>query len=373
MKWTREPLYKTSGWFNQEPLTTLDETLRFPVALDEIFRLAHEEYGISVRKKETKSHNGYIYFRPFSDYILQIITQSQFYFKLPSILSQLSQVRETFDQLVKEFSEELNTTRKVDLKTLSNEELYKHLLEIICFDARWIFKLGGGLHTLLHYFSESVLKVLYSLSVKDLNSSNYSELLIGYSNKLLEADKAFWQVVQGGLSKEEYMSKYGYRATDATLAKPTVGENIEGFEHRVEEFKKLTPPDFDQFSKSAADRRKKREDFVEHNFRDWIPSGKVLFSKVLNLARKYITVREDRRFYYTMGTYPIRRACLEFGSRFNFLEEPSDVFFMTKDELECSVRNPELIRGEEVRKRIDLRKTRWQSWQKQTPPMVIED
>lgn len=373
MRWSREPLYQTSGWFNQEPLTTLDETLRFPVALEEIFRLAHEEYGLSVRKEEIKIRNGFIYFRSFSDYLLQIVFQPQLYPKILNLLPKLSHAKEEFNCLVEEFLKELTEIRQRNLNTLNNGELYDYLIETIRFDADWIFRLGGGLHTLLHYFGESVLRILYSLLVKDLKPNNYSELLIGYSNKLLEADKAFWQVIQGKLSQEEFISKYGYRATDATLAKPTIGENIEEFERRIEEFEKLTPPDFDQFSKSAVDRRKRREEFVGRNFRDWVPFGKTLFNKTLNVARKYITVREDRRFYYTMGTHPIRQACLELGSRFDFLTEPSDISFMTRDELETAVRDPKILNGEEIRKRVGSRKTEWQTWREQTPPTIIED
>ncbi len=372
MKWTREPLYKTSGWFNQEPLTTLDETLRFPIALDEIFRLVHEEYGVSVRKEEVKIRNGHIYFRSFSDYAFQIITQPSFYPKALELLSELGQAKEEFGRLVEEFLKELAEIRRRDLGILSNKELYDHLLETIRFDAHCIFKLGGESHTLLHYFSESILRILYSLLVEDPNFNNYSELLIGYPNKLIEADRAFWQVVQGELPKEEYLSKYGYRATDATLIKPTVGEDGVEFQEKIEIFKKMPPPDFDRVLKLVVGRRKEREEFVERNFRSWIPFGRTLFGKTLTLARKYTTVREDRRFYYTMGTYPIRRACLEFGSRFDFLNEPEEVFFMTKYELETAARDPKIVDENEVRKRIALRKAKWQSWRKQTPPSVIE-
>lgn len=373
MRWSRELLYKTSGWFNQEPLTTLDETLRFPTALEEIYELIYKEYGISVRKREIKIHNGYIYFRPFSDYILQIITQHQFYPNALNLLSKLTRAKEDFDCLVKEFLKELTETRQQDLITLSNKELYNHLLETMCFDARWIFKLGSGLHTVLHYFSESVLKILYSLLVKDSKTSNYSELLVGYPNKLLEADNAFWQVVQGRMTKEEYASKYGYRATDATLVKPTVGEDQEEFQHKIKTFGKMPPPDFDLIVKSAIERRGKREKFVKQNFRDWVPFGRKLFNKTLTLARKYTTVREDRRFYYTMGSYPIRQACLELGSRFDFLTAPSDIFFITKEELETAVCSPRIADKEEIRQRISSRKSQWQSWRKQTPPSVIEN
>lgn len=372
MRWTRSLLYNTSGWFNQEPLTTLDKTARFPAALKEIYLLISKEYGIFVHKEEVKIHNGYIYFRPLVDYIFQILTQHHFYLKLSGLLLKLGKAREDFDHLTEEFLGELGGIREVDLKTLSNEELYDHLFDIICFDARWIFKLGEGPHTLLHYFSESALKTLYGLLVEDPNPSSYSDLLVGFPNKLLEADKALWQVVEGELSKKDFLSKYGYRATDATLIKPTVGEDDIEFQHKIEMFKKMRPPNFDQILESATRRRKEREEFVGRNFRCWVPFGKNLFNKVLTLARKYITVREDRRFYYTMGTYPIRRTCLELGSRFDFLRNPSDIFFMTKDELETAVHNSKIIDKEEIRKRIASRKSEWQSWRKQTLPISIE-
>lgn len=373
MRWSRELLYKTSGWFNQEPLTTLDETLRFPTALKEIYELIRKEYGISVRKREIKVHNGYIYFRSFPDYILQIITQPQFYPKALNLLSKFTYAKEDFDRLVEEFLKELTETRQQNLTTLSNKDLYDYLLETTCFDARWIFKLGGGPHTLLHYLSESALKILYTLLVKYSNPSNYSELLVGYPNKLLEADKSFWQVAQGKLSKGEFLSKYGYRATDATLVKPTVGEDQEEFQHKIKTFGKMPPPDFDRITKSAIERRGKREKFVKQNFRDWIPFGRKLFNKTLTLARKYTTVREDRRFYYTMGSYPIRQACLGLGSRFDFLTAPSDIFFITKEELERAVCSLRIGDKEEIRQRISSRKSQWQSWRKQAPPSVIED
>jgi len=331
--------------------------------------LIRSDYGISIRKEEIKIQNGYIYFRPFSDYILQIIFQPRFYTKLPKLISQANQAKENFNKLVKEFLEELNGVRKTDPKSLTAKELYDYLLEVIRFDALWIFKLGGGLHTALHYFSESVLKSLYALLIKDPNPSNYSNLLVGFPNKLLEADKAFWRVVRDNLSKEEYLSKYGYRATDATLFKEVAGEDLE---KKIEIFKKIAAPNFDKLTRLATERRKKRESFVDKNFRSWVPFGRPLLNKALALAREYVTVREDRRFYYTMGTYPIRRFCLELGSRIDFLNEPSDIFFMTKNEVEATVCDPKTVNKEEIRERITSRKTNWQIWRKKTPPTVIE-
>ena len=232
--------------------------------------------------------------------------------------------------------------------------------------------IGGGPHTLLHYLSESLLKFLYRRLVKDPNPTNYSQLLIGYSNKLLEADMAFWGVVRGKLPKREFLSKYGYRATEATLLKATIGEDTGDFERKIQIFRKLTAPNFEEVLRKAAERRRNREKFVKETFKWGHPLGGFAFRTVLALARKYITVREDRRFYYTLGTYPIRRACLELGSRFSFLYKPSDIFFMTKEEVENAVNNIVGMNTEEIKEAVSSRKAQWQRWHSHKPPLTIE-
>ena len=43
MVWTRKTLTETSDWFNTIPLAPIDETLRIPIALEEIFKLLKED------------------------------------------------------------------------------------------------------------------------------------------------------------------------------------------------------------------------------------------------------------------------------------------------------------------------------------------
>lgn len=373
MIWTRELLYKTSGWFNQEPVTPLDETLRFPVAFEEIYRLLKEDYGIKIKKQEFKIHNGYIYFCSLPDYILQVISQSQIYLKLPHLLFRLKTAKEDFENLVQEFLRELTEVKQFNLSSVGDKEIYYHLIKNIRFEARWIIRLGNGTHTLLHYLSEIFLKELYKLLVKDPEPNHYSELLIGYPNKLLKADRALWEVVQGKATREEYLKSYGYRATEATLIKETIGENREVFEAKVQVLRKMPPPNFEDLTKIILEKRQNREDYVKSHFRWWLPLGRFFFNKSLFLARKYISVREDRRFYYTQGAYPIRQACLELGSRFPFLSDPADIFFLTKEELETAIYHPENLDEKSLREKVASRMFEWKEWQKQTPPIVIKD
>jgi len=58
MIWARKTLTATSDWFNQKPLAPLDETLRLPIALEELLRLVREEYGVVPSKKPLIASQG---------------------------------------------------------------------------------------------------------------------------------------------------------------------------------------------------------------------------------------------------------------------------------------------------------------------------
>lgn len=372
MIWTRKSLTETSDWFNQKPLVSLDETLRFPLALEEFLGLAKEEYGVVLKKKPLVIHNGYFYFRPYWDYFLQLSVQPKVYFVLWRLIRETKKAKNVFKNNVKKFLKEVGQLKQKDLSKLSNEELFEDIKKTIKWDAHWLFKLGASLATFYHYLSEILLKILYRLLVKDKYPQNYYELLIGYPSKLKEADLAFWQVVQGKLSLEDYLEKYCFRATDASLVIPTIGENKEEFQKQVNSFKNVRIPDFEKRHKEILEKRKLREKYVESNFRSWIPFGKVIFDKILAIARDYISVRETRRFYYTKGTFLIRRSLLELGKRLEFLENPDDLFFLTKDELEGTILRPKAINRQQIQAEIGKRRKQCEKWNKQTPPEEIK-
>lgn len=371
MLWTRKSLTETSGWFNNKPLTPLDETLRVPIALDEIFGLLKKEYGI-VLKKPLIIHNGYFYFRNYFNYFLQLVFQPRAYFLLWRLFREAKKAKVEWEKMVERFTKEFEQLKQEDWTRFDNRELFEHIKELIKFEAYWIFKLGGGLHTIYHYFSEILLYLFYGLLVKDKNSKNYQELLIGYPNKLKEADLAFWKVVKREVSLDDYLEKYGFRATDLSLAIPTIGEDKKMLQARIEAFRGISMPDFEKIQIEVLEKRKLREEYVLNNFRSCVPFGKRIFSQKLGIAREYIPVRETRRFYYTKTAYFIRKSLLILGERLEFLESPNDIFFLTKNELEKIIFQPGVVKREEIKGRIITKKKQWQEWNEQALPEQIK-
>lgn len=371
MIWTRKSLTETSGWFNQKPLAPLDETLRLPLALEEIFRLLKEEYGI-VLKKPLVIHEGYFYFRSYRDYFSQLVFQPRVYLLLGRVFRETKKAKSDWEKLIQRFLKEIGELKRRDWSSPDPGELFEEIRETIKFDARWLYKLGFGLPVIYHQFSEVFLKFLYHLLVKDQQSQNYHELLIGYPNKLKEADLAFWGVVNRRLSLDDYVDQYGLRATDVSLVVPTIGEDKEELQRRVNSFKGVSIPDFEKINKEVLEKRKRREKCVRENFRSWVPFGRRVFGRVLEIGRDYIPVRETRRFYYTMATFYIRKGLLELGKRLGLLENPGDVFFLTKEELEKAVLEPGGVDEDRLRARVVGRKKEWEERSKQVPPEEIE-
>jgi hypothetical protein len=189
---------------------------------------------------------------------------------------------------------------------------------------------------------------------------------------LKEADLAFWEVVRGKLSIDDYVDQYGLRATEASLVIPTIGEDKRELQRWVNSFKGAKIPDFERINKEVLGKRKRREKYVKENFRSWVPLGRAVFAKVLEIGRDYIPVRETRRFYYTMPTFYIRKGFLELGKRLDFLEKPSDIFFLTKGELEKAVFKSEDIDWSWIKIQVVERKKQWEERSKKVPPEEIE-
>lgn len=372
MIWTRKSLMETSGWFNQKPLAPLDETLRIPLALEEIFSLLTREYGVVLKKEPLIIHRGYFYFRPYRDYFFQIGFQPKVYFLLWRILRESKKAKDEWGKSTQKFLKEIDWFKQQDLSKFSNKELLEHIKKIIKLDAYWIFKLGFGLPIIYHYSSEILLKFLYRFLVKDKYPQNYHELLIGYSSKLKEADLAYWEMVGGSLSPDDYLDKYGFRATDVTLVIPTLGEERRVLEKRIHSLQNVVTPDFGKINKKVLEKRRLREKYVSDNFHSRVPFGRVVFDKVLEIAREYISIRETRRFFYTMGTFYIRESLLELGGRVRYLEDPKDIFFLTKEELDKAVLEPESIDKKQLNLQIIERREQWERRNKQIPPEEIK-
>lgn len=372
MTWTRKSLTQTSGWFNQKPLAPLDETLRFPLALEEILKLLKKEYGISPKKKPLIAHNGYFYFQPYKAYFFQIIFQLGAYRLLWRLVRETKMAKEEWNKDVERFLKEFNQLKRQDLTKLNNQELLEQIERTIKFDAFWLLKLGFGPSLTYHYLFEIFLKSLYRLLVKDEYPQNYHELVAGYPSKLKEADLAFWLVAKGKISLDDYLEQYGFRATDVSLVIPTIGEDRGEFRKQIDAFKNITIPDFGQKSQQVLEKRRLREKYVAENFRFWVPFGKATFNWVLKIARDYISVRESRKFYYTKPTFLIRKSLLELGKRLECLKDPEEVFFLTKNELKKAVLDSKGINKRRMQAEVGKRKKQWEERSEEIPAEEIE-
>ena len=173
------------------------------------------------------------------------------------------------------------------------------------------------------------------------------------------------------MSFDNYIKNYGHRANDVSLAIPTIGEDREMLLERINAFRNTTIPDFKKMERKIFEKRKSREKYVSDNFRTWVPFGKIIFNKLLRIARDYIPVRETRRFFYTMGTFWIRKSLLELGKRLKFLEKPENIFFLTNNELEKAVLRPKQLNQREVIAQVGKRRKKWEKQVKQSLPEKV--
>jgi rifampicin phosphotransferase len=100
-----------------------------------------------------------------------------------------------------------------------------------------------------------------------------------------------------------------------------------------------------------------------------------VFSIVLGLARKYIVFREEQRFHLDQWITMNRKVYLTIGETFynlDILEEPRDIFFMRKCEINRIIkRQVEKVEIEKFKQTIKHRKAEFIENEKITPPKFL--
>jgi len=121
------------------------------------------------------------------------------------------------------------------------------------------------------------------------------------------------------------------------------------------------------------ERRRQTEDTLRRRVREG-PLGPVklsLFSLSLLYSQKYFVIRENMRYYSDVFLEEFRRIYLEIGRRWQRcgkLEDSTDIFYLTKEEIEKGVEHDDWIK-EAVRKR----KEDYQRFAHLRTPQVISD
>lgn len=103
-----------------------------------------------------------------------------------------------------------------------------------------------------------------------------------------------------------------------------------------------------------------------------LPFKKLIFKKVIELARVYSRLKEDQRFYACMLVWRLRRCYLDMGEilvKKGFLNNSKDIFFLTESEIDLI--NQEKVQKEEILKIVERRKITHQKQMEMIAPDII--
>ncbi len=171
-------------------------------------------------------------------------------------------------------------------------------------------------------------------------------LVLGLPNKSLELDQELQNLAE--VPPEEYeaalaafLARYGHRSFSLDIYRP----NFAADPTQVTNLKSQIANRKSQIA-NLEDRARQQE-AAYNSVRKAVADGLVgrlkmaLFAHVLGLARRYMPLREDQRFYWQETLAAMREVFLLIGDRLvaeGLLQDRGEVFFVTKDEIEVWVK-----------------------------------
>ncbi|TEU22625.1 MAG: hypothetical protein E3J21_00155 [Anaerolineales bacterium] len=183
-------------------------------------------------------------------------------------------------------------------------------------------------------------------------------LVLGLPNKSLELDQELQKLTEVAAGEEyeaalaTFLAQYGHRSFSLDIYRPTFAADptqvTELVESLVEGKSNLQSPTSNLQSRisNLEDRARQREAAYSLT-RKSVAKGLVgrlkmaVFDYVLGLARCYMPLREDQRFYWQETLAAMRELFLLIGDRLvaeGLLKDRGEVFFATKDEMEVYVK-----------------------------------
>jgi pyruvate,water dikinase len=333
------------------------------------------------------------------------------FFMLPMAfraLVMVNQVHKDWDREYPRILAEFTVLKKMDLKSVTSEELIGKLDHILGL-AHSI----AAIHALSIIFCEALYQFLVmfvSRYVDEDPSILCPKLVAGLSeNRTLEANKNLWNLARKARVNEEikvqimsgdyqgmrksldktpegkaylkefhrFLGAYGHRSPKYDLIYPSWGDDPDLVMELVSSY---LSSDVSHNPKNMERRgiedRKKATALVYKGMRKGItghvfPVNRIVFGKLLFLSQKYMELRENQQFYIGQG-YPIaRRIVLELGRRFvqsGVLSDPMDVFFLNVDEIRDMVNGKKV---KELEMKLKRRKRDFEAFKKIEPPAII--
>jgi phosphohistidine swiveling domain-containing protein len=226
--------------------------------------------------------------------------------------------------------------RFTDWDAMSGTELAAALDELYALRARqW------ELHDLVLVPTMAALDAfltLYARWFPDAPPVDAHALLRGLPNKTVEAARALWRLAQESRPHPRlgpYLDEYGWRTDGWELSDPALREEPGPLLARLRRYMESDHPDPEIELAHAAEERERLTAQALARLPD--EAAREEFTAALSAARSYPALSEDHNFYIDqMGLTAVRVPLLAMGRRLvaaGLLEQPDDVFYLTRDEL----------------------------------------
>lgn len=331
MKYTRK-FFNQFEWFHT-PISPIEESFILPLQINGSISVLSKRLGPAIPKNCWRIIHGYLY---FSDEYWRLIFQPSFLLLPLQIIRELRVARDRWlTEILPSYQLQIDKIAKAKLNSFSSLELV-NLLNCTAELEGWFF--SEALYVgVICGMSELLLKFTYPLLIHtpSTNHNQYRELLVGFPDKGLESDAAFWKVAQvrdkNAREKQllEWIEQFGYRIQDKDLLYPTLGENRRLIDSYITLYQDLPDPRLRQ-QRAVARRRQCQEDAFAHVRFSLIM--KPVFSSLVSLVQRYAQIRNSRPFYYQGNKY-MRQILRELSQRIH-VREFNDVFFLKMTELE---------------------------------------
>ncbi|MBU0535321.1 hypothetical protein KKC62_03975 [Patescibacteria group bacterium] len=293
-------------WF-RKPQSELELTLRTPLVIKEMFTLAFLRIIPVV-----------LVFALLVKLLLGIPVLSFIVGLLLFLLYELYALEHWYRKKLlpkqKESIELVNNMRVQD----DNKELISNIEKATVLSAKGMVKIGYV--GLASWGWEILFKETFPLIAKN-NNYHYTDLLIGISNIVLEADQALWEVANEDdpnkkqVMYQEFLNKYGSQVDDMDLSFKTLREKAKALDRLLELNKGVPSPN------SEHDKMIKRYKEAKDTFVSKVRIPRPIFDKLLDKVRSNVALREDRRFYEFSMDYKLRIMLIELGNRLGISEE----------------------------------------------------
>lgn len=237
------------------------------------------------------------------------------------------------------------------------QELNRKLLAL----HRWSLTHADLTYTLLHKLAAAWLGA-------ERGTKLCAALVLGLPNKSLEVDQELQKLAEVPPGEEyeaalaAFLTRYGHRSFSLDIYRPNFAADPTQVTNLKSQISSLKSP-----TSNLEDGARQRE--AAYNLvREAVAKGPTLslpkglvgrlkmavFDHVLGLARHYMPLREDQRFYWQKSLAAMRELFLLIGDRLvaeGLLKDREEVFFATKDEIEAYVKGRENFPTREVRSR----------------------